>query len=216
MAPIYVIGDSHVFIFSGQLNGLRRKLFFNDINIPIFENKIFQIFHCGPALAYSLNKYNTNTRITEKSNFLLSCIIKPGATIVMSFGEIDIRCHILKQIDVYKSAYIVADNYIKYIKSISDKYKVIIYSPIATGKDCGEIDKNYPRVGTEAERNTLTKIFNNIIKEAGIPYFSVFEEMISDNLETRNDFLAPDNCHLSFEKYNWVLDKFKTKFSSLF
>ena len=123
----FVIGDSHVNFFCGYEKLTGSPLIINNkftgINCqpnPLVNN--FFVFHLGPALAYNLNKYGSQTQAREKIEFLLgSGIIPKGSAILCAFGEIDMRVHVLKQaekknISFERVADEILDNYMEFLK----------------------------------------------------------------------------------------------------
>jgi hypothetical protein len=217
MEKIYVIGDSHSVFWSGA-NGLKGKEFINGIHIVPEEehiNKFFTVFHLGSCLAYTMNKTGSSTRGRDKADFLINNnFIPKKSTIMTCFGEVDIRSHFLKkgESQVKTRLHGAIKNYIEYIDYLlSAGYDPIIYGPVATQKDHYKMNKNWPRYGTELERNCLTKEFNEILsdkcKERNIMFISLFEDMVNDSLETKEDFIC-DQCHLGVNVYDFALLKF--------
>jgi hypothetical protein len=101
-APVYVVGDSHTLFFSGE-NGMtqvkhRRVGFWRPRHItrgldllPCFETR-----HLGPTTAWRAFDYGSSTRAREKIDALVRSEWRPGTRVLLSFGEIDCRCHIPK------------------------------------------------------------------------------------------------------------------------
>lgn len=99
---LIVVGDSHSIIWSGTLfTNLVEKTSSprETSHKSIFEN--VEVFWLGPSLAYNLmGKGNElgkwGFKVFEKIDSLLNNNVKIGY-IILSFGEIDIRCHVVKQ-----------------------------------------------------------------------------------------------------------------------
>lgn len=102
--PVYVLGDSHTLFFAGEdgLNQVkhRRVGFWRPRYImrgldllPCFRTR-----HLGPATAWRACDYGSSTRAREKIDALLRHELKPGNRVLLSFGEIDCRCHIPKRV----------------------------------------------------------------------------------------------------------------------
>jgi hypothetical protein len=73
---IYVIGDSHIGIFT--------------------RSSLFMVFHIGPATAYNLIKETSTIGSNEKIQKIIS-LMKKGDILIPVFGEIDCRIHIYYQ-----------------------------------------------------------------------------------------------------------------------
>ena len=203
---IYVIGDSHVNFFSGQ----------ESINFVPFEFDIrfcrdilvyFKTFHLGAVLAYSLNRDNSQNRVKEKIEYLLSHnIIPQGTYILCCFGEIDIRNQVFKQVERQKVPYqkVVDDilhEYALFLQKMTARgYKMICWGPVASQKDVWHGNKDFPAVGTELERNQATKYFNRqlekICADLGATFVSIFDDLVDENGKTKEKYFM-DPCHLS-------------------
>ncbi len=203
---IYVIGDSHVNFFSGQ----------ESINFVPFEFDIrfcrdilvyFKTFHLGAVLAYNLNRDNSQNRVKEKIEYLLSHnIIPQGAYILCCFGEIDIRNQVFKQVERQKVPYqkVVDDilhEYALFLQKMTARgYKMICWGPVASQKDVWHGNKDFPAVGTELERNQATIYFNRqlakICADLGVHFVSIIDHLIDEKGRTKARYFA-DKCHLS-------------------
>jgi len=214
-----VLGDSHVNFFRGN-EQLRFYPIGNDINYcPVINNLPFTILHLGPCLAYTCGKENTTYRFKEKLEFLRNTFIRPGSQIILVLGEIDIRAHVFKQTTLQDKSYKeIVDNILYHYEELISElnhegYKVFVYGPIATQPDYCEIDEKFPRIGSEIDRNKATLYFNESIRQYcqnnGISFFTLFDDMVNDDLYTLQDFLSPDNCHLGQFGSALLVDKLK-------
>lgn len=204
---IIVLGDSHVNFFSGN-EFLTFSSIGNDINIcPNITNNPFTVLHLGPCLAYNCNKPNTSTQFHEKIDFLCNNFIKPNARIMCCLGEIDIRVHVFRQSQLQNCNYTkIVDNilneYITFLLDLKNKgFRVYCWGPIASQSEACPVDPNFPRNGTEKERNIATEYFthklNSLCEQHKIPFLSIFNQMIDDNYTTLEHYLSSDHCHLS-------------------
>ena len=205
---IIVIGDSHVNFFSGS-ETLNYLPIGNDINLcpPISTPYPFTPLHLGPCLAYNCNKYNTTFRFREKAEYLIQNFIKPNASIICCLGEIDIRVHVFKQSAIQQQPFskIVDDilsEYITFLIFLKEMgYKTYCWAPIASQKETCLVDPQFPRFGTEEERNKATEYFNSqlsvLCKRHNIGFLSIFNDMITDKYQTIDSYLSEDHCHLS-------------------
>ena len=205
---VIVIGDSHVNFFSGN-ETLNFVPIGNEINIcpPLNTSCPFTPLHLGPCLAYNCNKYNTTFRFREKVEYLIQNFIKPNASIICSLGEIDIRVHVFKQSALQQQPFskIVDDilsEYITFLIFLKEMgYTVYCWSPIASQRENCPIDPQFPRVGTEEDRNKATEYFNSqlavLCQRHNIGFLSIFNNMITDEYQTIDSYLSEDHCHLS-------------------
>lgn len=222
---IYSLGDSHCLFWIGW-NGVNLKYY------PPINNYIFTAYPLGPILAYSLNKFNTNSLGREKFESLISknifspplknynpIINKP--IIMTSFGEIDIRAHILKDgCNNYKEKLTKSINsYMEFIDFYSEQFIFIIYGPIASQKDTWFLNKRFPRFGTEYERNMITKEYNLLLsdeaKKRNIMFFTLFDQLIDEHYNTKEEYII-DECHISTVYYDKFVGYFKEKFINFF
>lgn len=217
---IVVLGDSHVNFFSG--NELLSFLpIGKDINTctPAGLTDIFTPLHLGPCLAYTCMNKESSFRFHEKVEYLCDNFIKPGATILCALGEIDLRVHVFQQTLRQQKSYqeIVDDilaNYFSFLLQLKEKnYNLYVWGPIATQSDDCPVDPNFPRNGSEEERNKATAYFNQQLSSFcsahNIGFLSVYEQMVSPDHKTRTEYLSADRCHLgqsalSIAKKEWV------------
>ena len=195
MEKIYCFGDSHCNIF-------REK------NTPFID--IFEVYHVGPALAYSLCKEGTKTGAREKILDKLLDIPKDNY-LMFCFGEIDCRLHLFKQSNLQKKTikrviYKCVKRYISFLKEIKNKgYRVIVFGPIATTWTRKHLyNQSRSIVGTEEERNKITLEFNeclgNKCEEENIIFISIFLETIKNEYKTNRKLYSKDECHLKVKR----------------
>jgi len=102
--PVYVLGDSHTLFFSGEdgLNQVkqRRVGFWRPRYITRGLDLLpcFRTRHLGPTTAWRAFDRGSSTRTREKLDSLLRHELPPGRRVLLSFGEIDCRCHIPKSV----------------------------------------------------------------------------------------------------------------------
>lgn len=197
---IHCIGDSHASFFSGT-----------DIIQPMWpdysSNRIsfFRSYRLGAVLAYSLHKLETTSRGREKLFELLGTIPK-HSRILLSFGEIDCRVHLVKQAEkqrlplesVVKAC---VEKYVDVACEIRDmEYEVIVWGviPSTTSGNIGQSE--YIEYGTDEQRNTATKMFNAhlcaLALKKNIHYLSIFDQLVDREGKTKFYYYI-DKIHLS-------------------
>lgn len=210
---IYVIGDSHSIFFSGQNyhNFIADKIFITpDVIIDklISYIRYFEIYHLGPALAFNANNDKSSTHTLQKVKYLIENeIIAPNSQVVLSFGEIDIRAHSLKQgLSQNKPISEIVDailaNYLELILIFKNSgFDVCCWTPIASQKDIWGENPKFVKFGFERERNQVTELFINKLEGLAIEHVfkvcSIFNNMINENYETDENYISSDQCHLS-------------------
>jgi hypothetical protein len=199
---IYCLGDSH------------RDIFFY-INSYMKKN-IFQVYNIQHTLAYNI-AYEDHHSHSLILNVLKNLSV--NSKILMIFGEIDCRCHIVKQSLKQKKSldYIteqVVDNYCIGLKRLIDKkYNINVWGPVASMNDVNVLntDKHplYPYVGNNLERNYVTKKFNVYLKEKceklNIGFYSVLENLINNDGSTKDEYYV-DHVHLGFKAVPLILN----------
>lgn len=200
---IYCIGDSHVSVFSG----LGTK--YNPYMVPILPKRAkvnlsyFIPIRLGSVLAY--NSYRYAKKIEKLLKLKSLNFNKSKDYVLLSFGEIDIRVHILKQSKLQNKSLkqiikLTISRYYNLISYLySHGYKIIIYGPIASAKESVIVER-FSSYGSCKDRNKATDEFTRqlieLTKQYNIPFITIFYEMIDENYETKDSFLM-DNIHLS-------------------
>jgi hypothetical protein len=194
-----VMGDSHARFWSGQ-DGI-------DLADTIPE---ISTYHLGAALAY-------NTRPGAKSGWLervtgfLDLVSQKSHLpefLMFSFGEIDIRVHIVRRalaqgLPLSAAVDVVADNYLQFLDHLrSYDRQLVVWGPPPSQSDGRGHNPNVPVFGPEIERNAATALFHARIAEAAadparrISLVSVLREMLLPNNVSRRNYYYDDN-HLS-------------------
>lgn len=184
---IISLGDSHSHFLSGL-------------------NKI-QSGWIGAALAYNINQDKSTNDTKNKILYVLSYADPNKTSLILNFGEIDIRVHVLKRvaienISLEESVLRVVKKYIEMIDYIVGLgYKVLVNGPHATGT---AYNPDFPFNGTMEERNTATLIFNSYMENycdtKCIPFMSLSDIVIdSVTLKTNEEYIT-DGCHLNLDE----------------
>ncbi|MCR5119049.1 MAG: SGNH/GDSL hydrolase family protein [Lachnospiraceae bacterium] len=204
---VAVIGDSHVNFFSGN-ELITYEPIGNGVNICPDRGMLpFTALHLGPCTAYNCLKADSKTLFLKKLEWLKQSFLKPGAKILLSLGEIDIRVHVKKQAerggrDMSAVMDDILANYRELIEQLeNDGYRVYCWGPVASQRDDARLAPDYPRYGSETERNRATEYFNLKLAEicagCGAGFASIFDEMMTEDYRTKNGFLSIDGVHLS-------------------
>jgi hypothetical protein len=193
---IHCIGDSHVSFFSG----------YDEIqpNYPAPSRnryRFFKTYRLGAVLAYRLNKLDTREQGREKL-LQLKKELPLNSTVLLCFGEIDCRCHLIKQSEVQGKHIeeIVKDcvsNYFEVVDELTNAgYKVMVWNVVPTSES---VNAEYPTYGGHIERNRCTAFFNGeLSKECerrGLAFVSIFEKLVSRDLKTHRNYFF-DAIHL--------------------
>ena len=116
---IACFGDSHVSLFEG-ING-------------------FEVYRVGAATAFNLMNPKSSSNAREKILEVLRNKSPKGTAVLLSFGELDIRVHIVKSalnkgLSLDTACENTVDAYIQFCREIAhDGYKVVIYGPYGSG-----------------------------------------------------------------------------------
>lgn len=198
---IHCIGDSHVSFFSGT-NSIQPLWPEPSVNYLPF----FKTYRLGAVLAYNLCENDTRMRGREKLFTILESEIPKGSKVLLCFGEIDCRVHLLNQAELQKRPLesVIAecvDRYLKVVNEIIELgYDVIVYNVIPSSSSDTPTSSDYVSHGTCYERNVVTNIYNNYLrkclidKNIGLIYF--FDKLI-DNQGLTKDIFYMDKTHLS-------------------
>ena len=221
---IYIIGDSHVSVFSGTdktHDGLRhiQPEFGTCYTLSggslrphnVFEQKIplFCPIKIGSNTAYnSINKLPLIEQVIKEYN------VNNTDYIFLCFGEIDIRNHIGENsekmgISILDSIKLCVDRYMLTVLSLKDKgYKIGVYGPPASSIGWSNT-YGYKDVFI---RNKMTIKFNKYLSEKcltnDILYVDITKEMMLENGDTDPRFIM-DDIHLSQESISILIKKFK-------
>ncbi len=223
---IIVIGDSHVNFFSGNEElsfkpikhiGLNKNELVGNCQD---KNKRFYTIHLGPVLAYNSNKIGSSIKGLERVIYLINNNLLPKKSLILcSFGEIDIRVHILKKaeqrkVEVDEIIKEVVSSYFKFLLYLKNNgFRVMVWSPVPNGH-CKKNELNLPYYGSEKERNNVTLKFISYLEEFGkknnIPVLSICKELLNDDFTTKSEYYA-DLCHLSQRANEFMKKEFFEK-----
>ena len=209
---IYCVGDSHASFFSGA-----------NIIQPTWPEKsieyypFFRSARIGPVLAYNLCVEGTKTLGREK----LFCFLKkriPNDRILLSFGEIDCRAHLVKQSEMQKRSIDLVvnecvDRYFSVIKEIQSlNFELLVWNAIPSTTSSTIPDIKDPVFGTCLERNHAARLFNNYLSQlcmkSDIKFLSIFDKLVNSDGLTKME-LYMDDVHLSQKAMPLILNALK-------
>ena len=212
------IGDSHVSIFRG-VSGISPAYPDCPDKDCLFKN--IQVYHAGSFLAYNLcdTSHTSNIVCTD----IINKYVEKDDIILLCFGEIDCRNHIVKQAEIQgisleQSVIKCVDRYWQFINELKNNNTVIVYGPIPSSnrpyfKYKAEYDRKYPYYGKGKERNIATKIFNDYISELckknDVGFVTLFYRIIrSDRLNCKSRCFQ-DRVHIKHTLIRALQSEFK-------
>jgi len=183
---IYCFGDSHVSVFTGK-DGIMSIW---EAHKPNTWDQLpqFRTYRLGSYLAYSIGRENHQGR---KMLFETLKEIPDKSNVLLIFGEIDCRLHLVKQAQIQQKPLleIITDCVIKYLKTaniVSELgHRVIIFGGIPNG-----------------HQSNVSRLFDLSLKQEcaklHLSCLSIFDKLVDENGTYRNHkYLMGDACHLS-------------------
>ena len=214
---IYIIGDSHVSVFSGTdktHDGLMHiqpefgtcyTLSQGQLRSVInrFEQRIP---HFCPIKVGSHTAYNSFEKITKIEQAIEEYKVNENDYIFLCFGQIDVQNHLIPNSiknnnTIVETIQICVDRYIKTLTYLKEKYsniKIGAYAAVATSIGCGynpKISKS-----DSIKYNEITLLFNEYLKlkceENGLLFKDISKQMLLEDGSTDNKYVI-DDIHLS-------------------
>jgi len=197
---LLVAGDSHAVIFGNNVLG----------RDPGSLSRLpgVDVLHLGPSLAYTLartSSLNAGPRLLSH----LAAHADRYAAVMLCFGEIDLRTHVIRQavlqgLSLEEAVGKLADEYLRFVDDLVARsdLPVFLWSPVASMPDAGELyNPDFPTVGTERERNHATALFHQALKlrceqRGQVHLVSIFEQLVDADLRTRGEYYE-DGVHLN-------------------
>jgi len=198
---IHCIGDSHVSVFSGTNKISEGYPSVHDV-LPCFKT-----YRIGPHLAYNIGD---ETHVGYRHLMSVLAGIPAGSNVLLSFGEIDCRNHLMRQVDLQKRSIEdlskeCAERYFRTVKRVAEMgYKIFVWAAIPTyNYDSFVYEENepYKHYGSYVDRNKATSLFNGCLKDLclrvpGVTFLSIEEYLLDKDLRTIES-LYMDPIHLS-------------------
>lgn len=185
--------------------GKKRIVAFGDSHSAVFSNiENVDVVHVGPATAHNIARANSTTQAREKILAHLETCSSLDTAVLLVFGEIDCRMHILKvasslEVTMQQAVQVTVERYCVFLQSIvAMGYTVLIYGPAGSGSGW---NSSFPSVGREQDRNIVIHHFNSLLAEnclrLGVAFVSIDDLVINKgSWLTRAGFLD-DGCHLN-------------------
>lgn len=206
--------------------GKKKIIVFGDSHSAVFSNIAdMDVVRVGPATAHNLSKSDSTTQAREKILARLQLCPSDDTAVLLVFGEIDCRMHILKaasskKVSIQQAVEATVAKYCGFLESIIEMgYTILVYGPAGSGSGW---NSKFPSVGREQDRNYAIHTFNELLgqkcRQLGVAFVSIDDLVINkDSWLTRADFLD-DGCHLNnyprtlVELQTIILSRFLTCF----
>lgn len=199
MERIYIVGDSHVSVFSGR-----------DVLLPKWPTVSrsllpdLQPIHLGPITAHNWNSESSSSGGRKLFSEFVSTLADQDSHILLSAGEIDCRAHLLKK--AAEDQRLVSDGvnatirrYMEFLERLRGQgFRISVLSPPATS--FREIrNPDFPFHGSERERNAITRLFTERLRAAcekkGFAFLDQFSFTVDSSGLSRRSFYW-DGVHL--------------------
>lgn len=216
---LHCIGDSHTAFFTGY-NKIQPA--YPEVVCGIAKN-VFT-YRLGSPLAYNLCESDSTLKSKEKVFSILQTLNPQEDIILLSFGEVDCRAHLIKQselnnLTIAESVHICVERYLKVVEEILKmQFRVVVWNAVPTSYGFEDIDFEYPYYGTYVERNLACILFNEALKkrsvELGFYYLGVYELIINKELFSMPKYYF-DRIHLSNRLLPLVFKLLQKEFPNL-
>jgi len=179
---IFCFGNSHVGVFSGT-----------NYPVPIWPERSndllpwFRTFNMGAVTAYQSMKHIQTIKSILAT---ISEFDKEKDTLLLVFGEVDIRMHVYRQLTLQGRPIesIIEEVAKRYFEAVSvlltEGFNIALYGCIATCTRATMFLRR-PPYGTIEERNEASALFDNLIrvfcKKHNLPYISIFNELLLED-----------------------------------
>lgn len=222
---VYIIGDSHVSIFSGVDTRNDGKIHiqpeygycyaFKDgemITLRPRNEFINNIPNVIPIKMGSHTAYNLLTKLDKLNIIIDDYNIGNGDTLLLCFGEIDIRAHIGFKESIGDAITECVDRYVSVIEELKGNgFKVGVFAPYASlpNELTYNVGQNY---GNSQTRNKMTTTFNHYLKqrmgELGMKFLDIHHLMLNEDYSS-NKIYFKDNIHASKEVLPFIIEALK-------
>jgi len=200
---IHYIGDSHVSVFSGK-----------DAVIPSWGEAPagtwdmfpdFRTYRLGPFLAYNIGQ---NGHMSKEILFhVLKEAVPIKSKVLLVFGEMDCRIHLVKQKDIQKRSLVdlTEECVSRYFRTVLDVnwlgYEVMVFGGIPTAPKASEWDnEQWGHYGTHKDRNEAARLFDLRVRgeceKNGLFCLSILDLLVDKDGNTDGSYFM-DGIHLS-------------------
>lgn len=182
-AAIHVFGDSHAwFCFTEQTKIVDKEFF-------IFEGVPFYIHWLGPRTIHGIGTHGLQRLAIQQYG------VSENDTVVFVFGEIDVRCHLIKQHemrrkDIRTLLHTLVGNYCKTIAAHRSLYKNLtcVVCSVVPPTDNGLDNEKFPRYGSLRQRIMVTQQLNALLQEYCMYNGFLFLDIYAELATTCGDF----------------------------
>lgn len=205
MEKIVLLGDSHCDLFNEDPT--RKRGTWLDKNL----SDKFDCRWLGPITLWRVCRDKRNAVDFENPIYYYPNIgcdtntkLIPGQTVILFFGEIDVRCHLYNFQPIEKTIESMCKNLKEWLFNFIDKYDIHISSimPTMALEKCTSSVSSLTFLGDNQFRSNATLYFNNTIKkicqELHIGYFDIY------------NLYADENNLLNFNKSDGIVHGIKT------
>lgn len=209
--PIPCLGDSNTMFFAGAerlrfIHYRRVGLWkFYWINRGLDLLPLFRVFHVGPATAWKAGDFGSSTRSREKIELLVQRDLLPGTKLILSFGEIDCRIHMARQVkegrDIASVTRATAEKFLRLPVELKRRgFRPLVWGPPQIIPKPEKLDVPFPYVGPWEMRRDITYAYIEALREGcaseGIP-FAALAGRYHPRAERAERFCFHDGTHLS-------------------
>ena len=182
----------------------------------------FVSYRLGAVLAYKLCDFGSTMHGREKLEEITRGL-PDGSTLLLCFGEIDCRMHLVKQAQKQQKSFEevaaeCAHRYFSQIVVLKKKFKIIVWGVVPSTPSEVVLDPRYPHCGTSQERNGVSRLFNRglerLAREHGVGFVSLFDHLLLDDGSTNPAYYI-DQVHLSQRAMPLAVREFQKVFPSL-
>ena len=197
LLKLWVVGDCHGEIFT-HFNVFRFKRDEKTFVRPMRA-------HFKRCLAYSLHHEGSTMKCREQLLGLLDRLSPKSDEILLSFGEIDCRCHLVGQaIKQQRPVREIVRNcvglYMKAVKEDVLKRGFTTYIWNVPPPQQTALNEAFLRRTPYVARKRAVVLFNRFLKQEcnkiGIPFLSIFEEVTDENYDRLPGFAERHSQHL--------------------
>lgn len=205
---IHIIGDSHAF-FNFASGGNLKKISLHEVPVVQADQKIsipVLIRWLGPRTMHRVGREGLKEIDIKKWE------VQEGDTVVYVFGEIDVRCHILKQRDegrdLEEVINVLVDRYLNALYVNHCQYNVLktIVCNIVPPTD-RVASKEFPVYGSLAERICITQKLNERLKkgclEKGFLFLDCYEYYCTEYGDFKKE-LSDGDVHIAFDHNHFM------------